>query len=510
MLFFLKKHNKNKILPQKQEVPQEPIFETLFDSSPDPTLFSDQTGNIREVNNVTQEAYGYEKRELINRNLFEVGLIARSSLPKLLREFDFVIAGLPRAPFELEILKKDGKKRSLEAHAQVVKNQNGLQGVLITFRDITERKKSEDRQTEFISRISHELRTPITIIKGAVGNLKDGIVGSLSEKQGRVVEAISRNVDRLSRLVGNVLDLSRLESGKAKMNLRRVDITQVIEETIQNMNAQAKEKGLRITSRHPESLSDIWADPDLIAQVMTNLLSNAIRFAKSLIFVETSENKHQVQVMVRDDGPGIRKEDQSKLFNKFEQVTRPLSGGEYKGTGLGLSICKEILKNHHGEIWMEGDSGQGATFAFRLPQYDAMAVLRKELEILLPQARSREERVAVVLISFTNLEEQKREHSLEKVEKLIRDFEIKTREVVLRREDFLLDNEGEGFFVVLVNVSPFSLPNILMRIRKMMETLSLSNPDNISLELNMGTAIFPNEGETIDELLRIASHKETK
>ncbi|MBI2981379.1 MAG: PAS domain-containing sensor histidine kinase [Deltaproteobacteria bacterium] len=357
----------------KSEGTPSGIHPLLFQHCPDPIIFLDPKGNIIEVNEASKQLSGLDRKDLINRNLFEAGFLARSSRPKLLKEFDYIIAGLPRTPFELEMIRKDGKKRTLHAHAQTVKGENQLQGVVMTFRDVTDQKISEDRQAEFVTRISHELRTPITVIKGAVGNLKDGVVGDVTEKQGRVIEAISRNVDRLGRLVSNVLDLSRLESGKAKVSLQRVDITQVIEEAIQNLNAQAKERDLKITSRHPDSLADVWADPDLISQVMTNLLSNAIRFARSHIFVESSETSRQIQISVKDDGPGISREDQSKLFNKFEQITRPVGGPGYKGTGLGLSICKEILKNHHGEIWVESERDHGAIFSFRLSQDGALA-----------------------------------------------------------------------------------------------------------------------------------------
>lgn len=229
-----------------------------------------------------------------------------------------------------------------------------------------ERKRLQQVKDEFVSTVSHELRTPLAIIKGAITNLKAGILGPLEERQRQVVEMTARNVDRLSRLINDLLDLSRLESGKARINRRGVNFTALIEEVLHGFQETAKDKAI-VLEKEIGSIPHLSIDPDMITQVLTNLLSNALRFAKSRVTVRAAVEPSGVRVTVRDDGPGIREEEMEKLFNKFEQIGRPVGGAGYKGTGLGLAISKRILELHQGQIWAESRPGEGAEFHFILP-----------------------------------------------------------------------------------------------------------------------------------------------
>ena len=224
----------------------------------------------------------------------------------------------------------------------------------------------ERLRDEFVGTVSHELRSPLAIIKWSIGHLKDGLAGSVKEEK-EVIAGIFRNCERLERMVNDVLDLSRLESGKATVNRRPIDLVPILQETVQNFQKSAAKNHVVLEADLPPILPDLHADPDMVMQLVANLLDNAIRFAKGKVQIKAGVEGNSLQVSVIDDGPGIAEGDLKRLFSKFEQITRPAGPTGYKGTGLGLAICKEIIQQHGGRIWAESVVGEGAQFHFTLP-----------------------------------------------------------------------------------------------------------------------------------------------
>jgi len=225
------------------------------------------------------------------------------------------------------------------------------------------------RKDEFLSTVSHELRTPLTILTTAISNIKDFHLGELPEECIKIVKMMEANAKRLGRLINDMLDLARLESGRSKMKRSYFKIDELVAELVENHQIIAKEKGLSLKQDISSQNPQIWADSDMIAQVIINLLSNALAYAKSEIMVRVKFYDQFVQVSVEDDGIGISLEDQKDLFDKFVQVDRALkTGGGYKGTGLGLAISKKIVDEHHGNIWVKSSLDEGAQFHFSLPR----------------------------------------------------------------------------------------------------------------------------------------------
>ncbi len=232
---------------------------------------------------------------------------------------------------------------------------------------VAERKELDRLKDEFLSTVSHELRTPLTIVKEALDNLRDGIAGNLNEEQKKVVNIGRENVDRLTLLISDLLDLSRLESGKATFNKAAVDLQQLIRSASDNLGPLAERKRLSLITDLPEDLPQVFADADMINQVITNLVSNALRFARSRITIYAGvEDEKLIKISVIDDGKGVSKKQLQMLFDKFVQTSRPQGGAGYQGTGLGLSICKRIVDAHNGQIWVESEEGKGAQFHFTL------------------------------------------------------------------------------------------------------------------------------------------------
>ncbi|MBU0683942.1 MAG: ATP-binding protein [Candidatus Omnitrophota bacterium] len=242
--------------------------------------------------------------------------------------------------------------------------------ILITMEDITERKKAEEAsavaakaKSAFNSMVSHELRTPLSALKESVSQVSEGLLGTVNEDQKKFLEIAKRNVDRLARLINDILDFQTFESGKMVFKMENNDINEVVKETKEIMNLVAKEKGLNFILNLDERLPKIKFDRDKINQVIVNLVSNSLKLTeKGSITISTTQENNVIQVSVKDTGPGIQEEDMSRLFRHYEQLERKTGG-----TGLGLAISLEIIKAHDGKIWAESTFGQGATMHFILP-----------------------------------------------------------------------------------------------------------------------------------------------
>lgn len=237
--------------------------------------------------------------------------------------------------------------------------------------EIVEREKLDQLKDNFISIVSHEIKTPLTIIKAALSNLEAGVNGALSEKQGEVLGTTLRNVERLNRILRDILDLSRLESGRAVVNVDKVDLRKLLNELCEGYGNEAKSKGIQLNLQLDPALPVFDSDPDMILQVLNNLLNNAMRYAKSRIDVRAQYLPQLedacIEVVIGDDGEGIPADKMHLLFSKFEQINRPMGGSGYKGTGLGLCISKQIIDHLHGKIWANCEGPGKTKFHFTLP-----------------------------------------------------------------------------------------------------------------------------------------------
>jgi len=224
-------------------------------------------------------------------------------------------------------------------------------------------------QAEFTSTVSHELRTPLSAIKMAVDLILKGMVGELNEAQKKYLGMAKGNVDRLKRLIDDVLDLTKLESDIRQLAMGKADINQIVREVAESHQHVAEEKGLFLKTEFGVGLPEVVLNADKINQLLSNLISNAIKFTETGGVTVSSvfdADAKQVRICVRDTGHGISGEDLPELFQKFRQLG---NAAERKagGTGLGLAICKEIVSRHNGRIWAESETGKGSSFFVELP-----------------------------------------------------------------------------------------------------------------------------------------------
>ncbi len=253
-------------------------------------------------------------------------------------------------------------------YAREEQHQNKIQ--------LTQRSELDTLKDEFISTVSHELRTPLTSIRGALGLLSSGVIGDVDAKAQNLLRIAVTNTDRLIRLINDILDLERMESGRAPLQVRRCSLRELSQQAIESMTgmADANTVHLELAALTPaQSVTEdslfFDGDSDRILQVLTNLLSNAIKFspAASTVRIFTEATADSILFKVADEGRGIPVDQLDTIFDRFQQV-EPSDARQKGGTGLGLAICRSIVQQHSGSIWAQRNLGSGTTLYVMLPR----------------------------------------------------------------------------------------------------------------------------------------------
>lgn len=267
------------------------------------------------------------------------------------------------------LLHLNRKNRRLLHDLQSVSEKQKTQHV-----ELTQRSELDLLKDEFVSTVSHELRTPLTSIRGSLGLLSSGMMGSLDPKAQNLLRIAVSNTDRLIRLINDLLDLERMQSGRATLQIRRCSVRDLAEQAIETMRGMADEAlvDIELVSSSTVLAEDTLffdGDSDRILQVLTNLISNAIKFSPpaSTVRVHTEATQDSVLLKVIDQGRGIPQEKLDSVFDRFGQVD-PSDAKRKSGTGLGLAICRSIVKQHAGSVWAQQNSGPGSTFCVMFPR----------------------------------------------------------------------------------------------------------------------------------------------
>lgn len=272
--------------------------------------------------------------------------------------------------------------------AQLSKEEKGFVSVM---RDITYEKEIEKMKSDFVANVSHEIRSPMAPMKDALSLVLDGTAGPLSEQQNKFLTILKNNMDRLTRLINDLLDLSKIEAGRMELKKELINISYLAKETIDSISVYAQRKNIELFFQGDEDLPQINCDKDRITQVIINLVMNAIKFTPEggnvSVVVTRDEGRGMkdegrrtkddgrmrpssvvprppICVSVADTGPGMSQDELDVLFNRFKQLASP---ERVKGTGLGLSISKAIVEMHGGSIKIKSEVGKGSTFSFMLP-----------------------------------------------------------------------------------------------------------------------------------------------
>ncbi len=347
----------------------------ILESAGEGIIGIDTRRRITFVNAAGERTLGYGPGDLAGADIFHaLHPTAADGTPLAQTEtpiYRALVEGNARSSAEATFWRKDGSSFPAQYIGSPIRSEAGISGAVITFQDVTERREIERMKNEFISVVSHELRTPLTSIRGALGLLAGGKVGVFSEKAQRMLEIAVNNTDRLVRLINDILDIERMDSGRSAMQKREVVIGTLMTQAADAMRGLAEKSGVTVEV-HPLQ-SKVVADSDRIIQTFTNLLSNAIKFSPAggrVILAGTSDSEN-VHITVQDQGRGIPKEKLESIFERFQQVDASDSR-EKGGTGLGLAICRTIVQQHGGRIWAESTVGNGSTFHVELPILESL------------------------------------------------------------------------------------------------------------------------------------------
>lgn len=345
---------------------QVAILESAFEG----IVTINTSGSIESMNPAIRQMTGYEPDELIRR---DIGILFEIAPDKGYKE-SFLRRFLRRSEntertFELLGRRKDGTLFPCEVSVSPVQLETGITFVAIV-RDTTERKRVEQMKSEFVSTVSHELRTPLTSIAGSLGLVAGGAAGEIPAKAARLIQIARDNCDRLVRLINDILDLEKLESGRMDIKLQPLSLQSFLPQAVQANTGYAQHFGVTLGLGPISDDAFVMADPDLLMQVMTNILSNAAKFSDpgERVDVSVIPLDRRWRIDVTDRGPGIPKEFAARIFGKFAQAEASDSRKK-GGTGLGLSIVREILSRTGGEISFDSVEDQGTTFHIDLPRH---------------------------------------------------------------------------------------------------------------------------------------------
>ena len=259
------------------------------------------------------------------------------------------------------------EKRHYQPLATPVRDASGdVLGAILHLRDVTKIKEIDQLKSEFVATASHQLKTPLTSIEMSVGLLRDHVGDRLEARDQQLLEDARQDVGRLRALIEDLLDLSKIESGRMEMDVRPVPVALLFEKAMQNLKSQAAERSVALRCETPTDLPDARADANKVTWVLNNLISNALRYTQQDgdILLSAERAGGAVHLSVADDGAGIPYEHQREIFDKFVQIE---NGEAVGGSGLGLAICKEIVEALGGRIWVDSVPGEGSIFTFTLP-----------------------------------------------------------------------------------------------------------------------------------------------
>ena len=371
---YRKKMTDTLLKRENQLIATEDRYKNLLDQANDMIFILDDKIRFVEMNGKFEEILGYNRDDWIGRLMYD--LISSNDRDEAIKYcWETLKGGTPR--FGLRAVHAKGKIIYLSlANSPVMDSNGNITGIMGIARDISESKKIEELQNKFVSHVSHELRTPLTAMREFVALLIDEIPGKLNEEQLEYCTRVRGNIDRLTRIIENLLLISSVDEGKIFLEKKLVDIKDLIKQVRDTLQITAGKKKIRIKAVSKDNLPRIYADSDRIVQVLTNLVYNAIKFTPDGgdIIIGARDSGEKILIWVQDNGIGIKRQDQERIFDRFQQI-RGKQVFIRQGTGLGLAISREIVGLHRGEIWVESREGVGSTFTISLPKALAPRVL---------------------------------------------------------------------------------------------------------------------------------------
>ncbi len=356
---------------------QKSRMESIIRSMGDGLIILDEQERIILVNDSSTHILNFDEEQLVGKKLTaleEDSQVIRelsNSLRHDTAHLDDRSKVMKEERHNFLKVKREGKvsfytKEIVKVYSDEV--QKRFIGYIIILKDITSFKESNDAKSKFIAVVSHELKTPLSALNMSLMLLRDTRFGTLSTEQDKIAASMKQEVHRLVNMVTELLDLSKVESGKINLEKKQVSPAILVEYAVAPVLAKFEEKNIRIVKHIDENMLDIRVDPEKVSWVLINFMTNAIRYSpeNSKVILETHQYDDRIEFSVYDFGPGIAKENAQRVFDKFVQL--PTNGSKNKhGLGLGLAISKEVVEAHGGTIAVESEVGRGSRFYFSIP-----------------------------------------------------------------------------------------------------------------------------------------------
>lgn len=354
-----------KILNEKSKA------EAIVESISDGIIVTDMNDNIILVNEAAEKIFNIKEQDVLDRQFLE-GI----NNPKIFDSIQEVLKNknLKSSLKQIEIsLASNNKKMYCKVYVSSISKNNENIGVITLLQDITKSKEIDKMKTEFIATVSHEFKTPLTSIGMSVDLLSADKDINSNPMHKDLIRIIKEEKERMVYLIKDLLDLSKIETGKGQIKLENCKLKSILENSIEDLKNYCDEQEAEVILENIDENLSVYADPSKISLVIKNLISNAVKYRKEnvkpKILIDIIKKSNNVIVSVKDNGRGIPQDYLEKIFEKFIQV-KVSNDGKIEGTGLGLSICKGIIKAHNGEIWVESTVDKGSTFYFSLKSFN--------------------------------------------------------------------------------------------------------------------------------------------
>ena len=340
----------------------------IIDQAFDAFVSLNISGKINDWNDRAELLFGWNRNDVLGKDFVELFVPEHWKAPfykRWISEADgFILAG---ERSELTLINSFG--REIPVEMSIFPIEVHQQKHFCAFiHDISARKEAELRIREFYALLSHELRSPLTSIRGALGLIEGGIVGDIPAEAAELIKVARQSSERLMELVDDILDLKKIESGNLELQIDQLDLVGLMKDAAQGLNGMAEQHKVQLVTESSQESAGIKADRRRLRQIFTNLISNGIKYSpdEGILKIKLLKASDGWRIEVTDQGPGIAPENVSKLFSKYRQLQNP-DGKERTGTGLGLSISKALIEQHHGRIGIISSPGEGSTFWFELP-----------------------------------------------------------------------------------------------------------------------------------------------
>jgi len=364
--------------------------------------------------------------------------------------------------------------------------------------------ESELKKEDFVNIVLHELRSPLTAIQAAVKLVSAGILGGTTPDQKKALDLAHDNIMRMGRMINQLLDLAKVESGWLELRRERVDLVLLVRDLLNSLEPLASERRLKLLLDCQVPRLDVFVERDKVIQIFSNLLHNALKFtAQGYVSVSLQDLGSDIRCEVRDTGPGFRAKDLAEIFHKFKRFGAPVRSGD-KGTGLGLALTKRLVELHGGKIHVDSRPGEGARFVFTLPRIGAEDLFRQEVSRLLLHAHENAKPLSLIQMRVHEWPRAAAQLGPTGSAAVLNHLESLLKAMLRDDSDFVVQSQG-ALWLAVFSVDRAGGQRIVERIKKNMRDEVLRQLTDISVDLDVQLVVYPEDGQEASDLLSLLS-----